>query len=410
MVAGMAAYVAFLSFYLGLEYDLVAQRDWHATLLTALGVMAAESWRGRPGRLAAAVCAGIAFAIRPHIVMLLPAMASAVVEGAEPSDDRPARTTGALVEWALALGLCVIVAFAPLIVAGLVGDLARGVRIAAYGGPFSKATPAGAVAAFIDQFHRRSTDAVLVGCFLIWRFGSKPRRGPARTWLLALLGALVYRPLHPVQHAYLAHPLALIESISLALPVAWLAATPKLGHPARALFIGLILYESMPDLPRFCSPRDSIRALAPLAHGEVPKMSPLGAHRHYLRDAPWVGEYPWEDYRRTLEHLRRATPRLTPVANLLKHPPYPALNGATGHPSPFLVESGLCWMVLVHENLDAEFADSLERTPDAVVVWVPGDIETSLPLERVEAVVRRDYRLDAKFGRIEVWRRRRKGE
>jgi hypothetical protein len=405
VLAGLVSYVVFLSFYLGLEYELVAQRDWHATLLTALGLMAAEAWPGRSGRLTAAVCAALALTIRPHVVLFLPAMASAVIEGAQPRDSSLPKTTRALGEWAVALALCVAVAFAPMMLAGLVDDLARGVRVAAYGGRFSKATPSLMLAAFANQFNVRSTDAVVVSCLLLWRFGPRPQRGPGRTWLLALLGALVYRPLHPVQHDYLAHPLALIESVSLALPVAWLAATPGLSRTVRLLLIAPILFEAMPEVPRFCRPMDSLRAFGPLVRGEEPSIPPVGAHRFFRRNTTWSDRYPWSDYTATLGYLRHSITAQVPVANLLKYPPYPSLNGATGHPSPFRVESGICWMVVVDVDLDAEFAASLESSPQTVVVWVPDESEPRLELKRLTAVVQRYYVPEAKFGRIEVWRR-----
>ena len=63
-------------------------------------------------------------------------------------------------------------------------------------------------------------------------------------------------------------------------------------------------------------------------------------------------------------------------------------------------------MWLIDDDLDADFAASLERTPAAVVVWSPSEAVPRLALARVTAVVLRRYRREARFGRIEVWRRR----
>jgi hypothetical protein len=43
-----------------------------------------------------------------------------------------------------------------------------------------------------------------------------------------------------------------------------------------------------------------------------------------------------------------------------------------------------------------------------VVVWAPGEIgfDPGFSIDRIEAVVRRLYQPEARFGAIEVWRRR----
>jgi hypothetical protein len=63
-------------------------------------------------------------------------------------------------------------------------------------------------------------------------------------------------------------------------------------------------------------------------------------------------------------------------------------------------------MLGVDQDLDASFAESLERATDSVVVWYPNEIaEPRVELVRVAAVIRRCYQVEARFGRFEVWRR-----
>ncbi len=394
---GLVSYLAFLTFYLGLEYETVAERDWHATWLVALG---------RGGRLAAAVNAGIALVIRPHAMLFLPAIASAVAEGAIRSQGPPISIARALREWIIALLVILVLAFSPLWLAGVLDNLIQGLRVASYGGPYSRATPASILAAFGNQLQRERTAVVLALSLLTWRLGPFAWRRASRTWLLALLGALVYRPLHPVQHAYLAHPLELLQAIALALPVAWLVESPILAKPVRLLAVVLVLYEVLPEIPRFCRPHESLRALKPLLRGEEPPIPPLGSIRYFHRRIPCEDNYCWSDYRKTLEYLRRTTTPKTPVANILRTAPFPSLNGPTGRPSPFRTESGICWMWLIDEDLDAEYAEAIERDPNTVVVWSPDETAPRLTLEKLTSVVRRHYHPEARFGAIEVWRRR----
>src|SRR5262249_14802844 len=66
---GLVGYTAFLGSYLDLDYSQVAQRDWHAPLFVVLGLLVAEGWPGRGGRLVSAVSATAAVTFRPHVVL-----------------------------------------------------------------------------------------------------------------------------------------------------------------------------------------------------------------------------------------------------------------------------------------------------------------------------------------------------
>jgi hypothetical protein len=134
---GLVGYVTFLGFYLSQDYEQVAERDWHATLGAALALMALEVWSGRPSLWIAAALEAAALTIRPHAVFFLPAIGSAIAERPRPGRD--------VAEWGIAVVLFASLGFAPLVAQGLLDDLLRGLRVAAYGGPYSKASLAGAL-------------------------------------------------------------------------------------------------------------------------------------------------------------------------------------------------------------------------------------------------------------------------
>jgi hypothetical protein len=226
-----------------------------------------------------------------------------------------------------------------------------------------------------------------------------------RTWSLALFGVLFYKPLHPVQHLYLLRPLELIASVVIALPVAWVLSSRSVARPIALVAVTVVVCEALPGIPRYCSVSESLAAFAPLFHGEEPARSPLGAHKWFH---PLDVNYPyrWSDYCAVLRYLRSNTGSQTFVANFLRRFPFPPVNGPTGRLSPFLAESGICWMWVVDQDLDASFAESLELATDSVVVWCPNEVaEPRLKLEQVTAVIRRSYHPEARFGRIEIWRR-----
>src|SRR5262249_54335162 len=158
--------------------------------------------------------------------------------------------------------------------------------------------------------------------------------------------------------------------------------------------------------PAFCNGAATVAALRAMARGQaVPPESPPGSWAWFnLASGRW---YSWEDYRDTLIYLRETTPPGTMVANVLREPPFPALNGPTGRSSPFRAESGICWMLLVPIDLESEFVEGLEQAKDCVVVWSPERHHhpSQLSLDRLVALIRARFRPEARFGRIEVWRR-----
>ena len=255
--------------------------------------------------------------------------------------------------------------------------------------------------------------ALGIGLLLLSMSRDRDLKVMARTWLLALLGVLVYRPIHPVDHGYLKTPLALVGAVAWAIPIAWIVrattAQRRIGGSTLlpgVLAILLIVYESIPtQFPGNCSIRTSIDSILAAPTGGRPEMPP-GEGVWYRRERSY---YSWDGYCRLLEYVREKTGPRTIVANVLKNPPFPAVNGATGRRSPFRVESGVARMWVVAEDLDESFARELEGVGcDSVVVWAPVEIDEQprLPLKRLTSVIIDRYAPEARFGRIEVWRRK----
>jgi hypothetical protein len=409
---GVAAYLIFLTFYLSLDYQTVAERDWHASLCVVLGLLALEGWPGRASRVISALLAALALAVRPHVVVFLPALWAAVAErtdraptGAIESHHRLGLVRS-LAEWSLACGLFTAMAFAPVLIAGIADDLARGLKVVAIGGPYNRANPEAVAQAFTDQLREPATLIVvgLLALILVWSRGEFRRR--AATWGLALAGALIYRLFHPFQHFYLIYPVVLVGSVASAIPIAWIADRPRIAPALRVIALLALISELSAGIPRYCDISATIKAFHSLARGHgLPEWSPPGSWAWF--DLAQARRYSWRDYRHVLIYLRETTGSATPVANVLRSPPFPAINGPVGRLSPFRAESGICWMWLVDVDLEPEFTVALERSTDSVVVWSPGERWplSKLKLDRLTAIIREHYRLEARFGQIEVWRR-----
>jgi len=391
-----------LSYYLGLDYTQVAQRDWHAPLFAASALLLAESWPGPGGRAASALAFAAALTIRPHPFVFLPAMASAIDEGARAPGGPFAKTLRAGFFWGLALAALVGVAFAPLAASGVLRDLVDGVRLAGFGSKYNRIT----AASFAKELALPLLDlrimAVPLVIGLLLPSASREDRRTARTWLLGLVGAVLYRPISPLPHAYLTHPLMVVWSINAAVATRLLLKAPGIGTTARLAAILLILGLGTTIRPRFCNPKAAIEAVTILREGRaVPR--PLG----YVTN-PAVGlaaKYDWGNYRDLLAHLRDRLPPRTRVANALKG--LPAVTGPSAR-LPALPAESVAWLRMVAPDDEAKFAQVLEATPDSVVAWVPSEEQTDpdFPLPILTATIRRLYEPDARFGLLEVWRRK----
>jgi hypothetical protein len=234
----------------------------------------------------------------------------------------------------------------------------------------------------------------------------------ACTWLLALVAAVVYRPIHPRDHGYLQTPLALVNAVAWAIPIAWIvrtvAANPsrRLAHFPALLAILLIVYTAVPAISDSnCSVTISIDSMRAAVNGGWPKVPP-GAWSWYVYGR---SPYTWDGYCQLLQYIREKTSTETIVANVLRRPPFPPVNGAAGRRSPFRVESGVPWVYTVAEDLDESFARDLEKQgTNSIVVWSPSETpqEPRLALERLVAVIKHRYAPQARFDTYEVWRRR----
>ena len=164
---------------------------------------------------------------------------------------------------------------------------------------------------------------------------------------------------------------------------------------------------TVPHFPRYCSLSRSLEATTTLIRGEYPIRAPLGCERYFRgRDRP-NAYYRWEDYRRLLAYLRETYPPRTRVANFLRTYPFPTVNGPTGHMNTFPAAGGIVHLCSVDPGMEDQYREALERTPDSIVVWIPGEqiIDPRLKLPRLVQAIERWYHPEARFGDLEVWSR-----
>jgi hypothetical protein len=404
---GLAAVAALTFDYLSWHYMMIPERDWQAAALAAVGLMAADGWGGGRGAAAAGAAFGLALATRPHAVLLLPALAAALAggPGAGATGRRWARSA------LIAAGACAAtfaLLMLPLVAQGLVDDWVHALRLTAPGGAYAPPTSRGAAVRFVENLTLGGTGWLLAACVLAagGRLGTPSR--VAAMLGLALIGSVAWRALHPVDHEYLALPRHLFTGLAMVVPArAALAAGGLRPGPRLALFV-LVLSLAMPSPPATLEAGASLDAVLALARGGSAERRPPGCRVGFRCEPPEACPYSWRDYNAVLDYLRRETPPDAPVANLLRQFPFPSVNGPAGRVDPFRVESGLCWMVLVDQDLDETFARQLDTAADStLVVWVPNERpHPRLRLPRLVEIVRARFEPLGRFGAIEVWHRR----
>jgi hypothetical protein len=163
----------------------------------------------------------------------------------------------------------------------------------------------------------------------------------------------------------------------------------------------------MPNTPEFLQ-KLSISYSSVVLRGRVPFWQPPtynnGLYNNQLNERV---HYYWADYQDLLVYLEQTTPPRTRVANLLYYTP--AILGkvprSSVFPTPALnfVRSDPSFLPL--------YLKRLEEATDSIVVWSPEESRLNRELSNsfgtsFETVIEKYYEPQARFGSIEVWRRK----
>jgi len=405
---GAVGYASFLSYYLSLDFRDVFQRDWHGPLLMMLGLMIVDGWPARSSRVVAAVCAAAAFAIRPQVVLLAPALIFLVARGNDRARRTPREVALAAARWA-ALAACFAAAlFLPIWLDGTWTDFLNCVRRTAYGGPYNQFTPLRMFRVMMLQCMDLHLIIIPISIILVGVGLGPASKATIAPWLIALAGAWSYKPLSPVPWPYLAHPYHIVLSMNVAILVHLLCEADMARPSVRLCAILLAMLASgVVARPKSCSVGDARRALVALRRGSMPEEPPPG----YIEAGADVGQasYPWRNYRDVLGYLKSQTlPRMR-VANLLRI--CPALTGPAAR-LPALPAESLAWLVVAPDD-EADFIAAVENAgEDTLVVWAPSEehlddrYRLASAVRHIAPVVRRHYEPVARFGKIEVWLRK----
>ncbi|WP_165069056.1 hypothetical protein [Paludisphaera rhizosphaerae] len=403
---GLVGYLAVLVYYMSQNYSMVGQRDWHAPLFVVFALLMLETWNGPRVSIGSGLLFALALSIRPYPVVLAPALLAALDENARPEGGSWKSTARGAAWWSVVVGAGLIAAVAPVVLAGVADDFIYWFKFAWYGSGYDQHGTGlrNLSGEFLGPLKNFAGFAVFAG-LLAMTVKDRPHRRLALTWLLAFLGVLLYKPLSPQAHFYLDHPAALVWCIGLATVTGWIWTAPSLVPTFRALLVATIVLHAHPWHTDYWIPRASVVALSDLIVGRQPIQRPPGCMG--ALDAVGSSPFVWDDYSRTLDYLRNQTGPQTRVGAFFRNNPFPAVNAPVGRLPLFPSPGGILWLRFAAPGLEAPFAEALEKADDAVVVWTPGvNPEPRVRLPGLEAIVRSRYEPEARFGKIEIWRRK----
>ncbi len=400
---GMLGFLVYMSTALSLDYTLAAQRDWQAPVLAVLAILIVQTFEGKTASLiVAAALSAAGFTIRPQVILLWPAVMLAA--GRVDTTERLGVSIRRCAVWVAATLGFLFLFMLPLIGAGIFDDFLNSIRVVAPGGSYNRT-------GFARIPYRWFRNSILLQWWatagtllvLILQTRSPQNRRLGWDWLIALGGASLYFPISPSSLAYLELPLKLLGAMASA-AIFGLVASKSIGPPSLRLIVvlGIAALGGTSFYPALCSFTITTQGVKSLLSKTPFKATPPG----YRQGAIIVAAYfPWEDYKGTLDYLRSHTSPTTRVANMVVQDP--AIVSAVDRQSAFPAE-GVTWLRMVRKSDAPLFEQSLKDADDSVVVWNPHTLPTepSDQLYPLFQLVPRLYQFEARFGDLEVWRRK----
>ncbi len=401
---GAVTLFTLVSYYINLDFSMVAQRDWHAALFVALAMIVLEAIPGKTGLLASPLLAAIGFSIRPQVLMFVPGLLWGACT-AETSRMTPGGYRRSAF-WLAGFAGAVVLLFCPLLQEGLVADLLQGLAAVIPGTTYNEPKGLQLLRIGLRIGASGRVWALLPVLAILWPSARVRPQRSAIGWSLLLAGAVAYMAITPLMRPYVTHAFWLIWAFTLGVAVAMVheeaVARPWPWQAGAVSLLGLAMTLDVGSIPSTCRLSLQMPALRALAGNRPVAKAPVG-YKH-----PFEGSVvlpAWSDYQATLAYLRTELAPSTRVANALNGV---AINGPTGR-LPALPSESLTWLFVVRPTDEDRFITTLRTTPDSVVVWNPEAAgATSVPARfpRMAETIRTLYEPAVSFGTVAIWRRR----
>jgi hypothetical protein len=392
---GMMGFVTFLYYYLALDYSLTNQRDWHLAFYCVLALTIPQLWQGRPGRLLSAAVMGWALVNRPQSFLVFPALAIVGDLSARGENDPWSKTVWAAIEYVFVMTAVFAAFLTPVFAQNLVGAFLDNLKLIGPGTAYSKFNNDEMYNRFVVLPIPVGEFSALLGAILVVGTPTANRRlGTAL--LLAFIGFSLYGWISPIRVPYHKLPMIVMWSLWIAYLTDLLLAYPLLSNTFRLVLLLFLVVTVLPGKPRQVSVRNAVRTIAALRNGQQPPLS--------FRPFHGSDEYTFDDYYATIAYIKKNSTTNTKITNMT-HRIYEAFHGSTGLASAVFAEShGLYYFPQIADRESKELA----AADDAIVVWDPSFKEFREKQPVLVKTIETYYAPEARFGLIEVWRRKAK--
>jgi hypothetical protein len=408
LLPGLIGFSSLLMYYLSLQFEMVAQRDFHIAVLALTSLTMPTIWPGHGGRFVSALTFGLALVFRPQVVVLLPAILWSVGCSARPPCTSWRQTLISFLAWGLISGLTVAIGFLPLALNGILDDFLNNLqtmrRLYSYGEHSTRTGLLNILAAARPLTLPKNlllTTAIVVGL----RLWDRPGNSTTRYFpivLATIVGIAFYHAISPVQLHYHAVP----QTVVAALGLTFASAQLSLGETrplVRLVALGVLFLvfgaRQKPLALEVLTPGDRTYGLGEslriLKTGELPLRPALGFYEH--------SGFDWSDARAVILYLREQVPPDVPIAMLMMEN-CAATGAAAGRTSAVPVAEGHGLYLWDYPSLIARVVAALETTESCLVVWNPTHPIYQAPrFQPLREVIGDRFEPEARFGNIEIW-------
>ncbi len=405
--AGLIGCILMARYYMSLDASRVMQRDWYV-IASGIGMlMITQMTTHRYKYLFSGFILAVAFVIRPYAVLLLPPLVLSIL--LENWGQR-LKTEIALKQVVLSGLVSSLILWSPLVFHGIADDFFREIfRELMYG----NYDPEGREVFHWTVYHQIATKVIFSAfCTLIPSLyllrNDRCKLYLVLPWVVMFVSMVFYKPLCPVMHAYTEIPLEMVAGLMLGIFWGVFENCQGVSSRFKVSLIGFWTWFFLPAFPEMLSVSSSREALVSMVSSKGLEKSPPGWAGH-LKDRNKIPRvYFWQDYQSALEFIREETSSDVRIVNFIRKQPFPTFNGPTGRLSLWPCGEGIQWLRWVHPELELEFANSLQSQVPSIVIWNDREemskVEIKLPL--IDNMIRREYEPFARFGQIDIWKRR----
>lgn len=405
--AGLIGCFLMARYYMSLDASRVMQRDWYVIALGIGMLMVTQITTLRYKYLFTGFTLAVAFVIRPYAILLLPPL---IVSILLENWGQRLKIEIALKQVVLSGLVSSMVLWSPLVFHGIADDFFQEIfRELMYG----NYDPEGREAFHWTVYHQIASKVIFGAFCIVVPLLYLLRKDRCKLhlvlpWVVMFVSMVLYKPMCPVMHAYTEIPLEMVAGLMLGIFWGVFENYQGVSSCFKVCLIASWTWFYLPGIPEMLSVSSSREALVSMLSDTALEKSPPGWAVH-LKDRNNIPRsYFWQDYQAALKFIREESSSEVRVVNFIRKQPFPTFNGPTGRLTLWPCGEGIQWLRWVHPELELEFANSLKSQVPAIVIWNDREemSQVTIKYPLIDHLIRSEYEPVARFGQIDIWKRR----